>query len=285
MKTIYIDIYFLINFTVDLLTLYFSASLSKIFTTQRRLLISSFLGGLYAVICVIFIDKSWVSIILSPLFIILMVIIITPGVGFYRRVKYCISFVLMQIIIGGLVYYSYCTLDNLLSGFDISSVGEVNKKLLILSVFVLLSICVLKVLLSFFTKVKSERSVEIEIACLGRLTRLTALVDSGNLVTDPFDKSPVMFVDSSTSKRMFSIDFTSFAEIDKLSYEMKKRMRPISVCSVGGERVIYAIKPDEAYIIYKGKKERIRLSVAIGETKSFSGYSALIPLSAVEDIF
>ena len=56
----------------------------------------------------------------------------------------------MQIIIGGLVYYSYCTLDRLLADYDISGVGGINKKLLILSVFVLLSIGALKILLSFF---------------------------------------------------------------------------------------------------------------------------------------
>ncbi len=284
MKTLYIDIYFLINFTVDLLTLYFSASLSKISTTQGRLLLSSLLGGLYAVISVLFIDRSWVSIILSPIFIVMMVVIISPGVGFYRRIKYSVSFVLMQIIIGGLVYYSYCTLDRLLADYDISGVGGINKKLLILSVFVLLSIGALKILLSFFTKVKSEKCAEVEVRCSGRSTRITALVDSGNMVTDPFDKSPVMFVNSSIAERMFSVGYNSLFEIDKLGYEIKKRLRPISVHSIGGDSIIYAIKPDEAYIIYKDKKERIRLSIAIGKENSFSGYSALIPLSAVEDI-
>ena len=113
---------------------------------------------------------------------------------------------------------------------------------------------------------------------------MSALVDSGNLVSDPFDKSPIMFVNSSVIEELFSVRREDVYAFDTLSYEIKKRLRPISISSLCGKKLIYAIKPDEAYIIYKDKKERVALSLGISDEDSFGGYSALIPLFAVEDI-
>ena len=60
MKTIYIDVYFLINFSVDLLALYFAAMFMKIRATNLRLVLAALVGALYAVIGVLLIDVSYI---------------------------------------------------------------------------------------------------------------------------------------------------------------------------------------------------------------------------------
>ena len=50
MKTLYVDVYFLINFCVDFLALHFASRFTKIPTGNIRLIISSALGGIYAVL-------------------------------------------------------------------------------------------------------------------------------------------------------------------------------------------------------------------------------------------
>ena len=49
MRTFYIDVYFLINLTVDILALYFSAIFSKTPTSIKRLLIAGIIGAASAV--------------------------------------------------------------------------------------------------------------------------------------------------------------------------------------------------------------------------------------------
>ena len=48
MQTLYIDVYFLINFTVDFLALYFASVFSRVPTSVKRLIFSSLLGALFA---------------------------------------------------------------------------------------------------------------------------------------------------------------------------------------------------------------------------------------------
>ena len=47
--TLYVDVYFLINFTVDILALYFAAIFSKVPTSTRRLIISAVIGAFFAI--------------------------------------------------------------------------------------------------------------------------------------------------------------------------------------------------------------------------------------------
>ena len=54
MKVFYIDVYFLINFTVDILALYSAGLFSGIKTTLPRLIISSFTGGAVACVFAVF---------------------------------------------------------------------------------------------------------------------------------------------------------------------------------------------------------------------------------------
>ena len=55
MQVLYIDIYFLINFTVDLLALYFAAELARVKSTVFRIISSSLIGAFAA--CVIVLNE------------------------------------------------------------------------------------------------------------------------------------------------------------------------------------------------------------------------------------
>ena len=127
METIYIDVYFLINFTVDALALHFASMFSKISTTAVRLITASAIGALYAVMGVLLIEKSEYMFIFAVLFLVLMVLITSKGAGLYRKIKYMIAVVVFNVIIGGLVYYGYCLLDKIFENGELEAVGGENK--------------------------------------------------------------------------------------------------------------------------------------------------------------
>ena len=286
MKTLYIDVYFLINFTVDILALYFSASFSKISTTVPRLIISSLIGGMYAVFGILLLESSSLMYPISLFFLIVMISITAKGAGIYRRIKYAIAFLVFQILIGGLVYFGYCELDKLNLSEKIENLGVENRSLLILSLLVLLSIGFLKLIISLFGNTRSEKSVKIVIEYKGKENITEAFVDSGNLAVDPLDKTPVMIVTADEAKKLFRDDFISLNSLERAEYSLKKRIRVIPVSFGGNNKILYGIKPDRSYAM-SGKK-RVEISIVIAldcEEESYGGYSALIPLTALDDVF
>lgn len=285
METLYVDIYFLINFTVDVLALHFASVFSKISTSVPRLLTAAAIGALYAVFGVLLIEKSELMYILAVVFLFIMVIITSKGVGFYRRVKYTAAVVIFNVIIGGLVYYGYCLLDNVFTSEDFADIGGENKNILILSLIVLLSIGVLKLFISIFGNTHYEKKVELTVVYNGTETKFEAFVDSGNLAVDPFDKTPVMLVNSALSKKIFGIDAITQDSFNNSGYELKKRIRIIPVSFGGEKKILYGIKPDNIYTVAGEKTEKLSLIIATEEKgDSYGGYSALIPLSVLDGV-
>lgn len=285
MQTLYVDVYFLINFTVDILALYFSAGFAKIPVSVPRLIISALLGGAYAVLAIILISNQTVMYPVSALLLVLMILICTKGVGLYRKAKYAISFLLFQIIIGGFVYYSYCTLDKVMDDTDLSEIGGENRKLLILSLIVLLSIGVLKLIISFFGSVRSERSASIIVYHNGKENTFEAFVDSGNLAKDPFDKTPVMLINDNTASEIFGENACLSKMLMRSDYKTKSKIRVIPVSIGKVNKILYGIKPDAVYALVGNRREKLSVILAIDEDgDNYGGYPALIPLSALEDI-
>lgn len=285
MQTLYIDVYFLINFTVDILALYFSAGFAKIPISVPRLIISALLGGTYAVLAIMLISNQMIMYPVSALMLVLMILICTKGVGTYRKAKYAVSFLLFQIIIGGLVYYSYCTLDKVMDGTDLSDIGGENRNLLILSLIVLLSIGVLKLVISFFGSIRSEKSASIVVYHNGKECKFEALVDSGNLAKDPFDKTPVMLINDNKASEIFGENCISENKLMSSDYKTKSKIRVIPVSFGKVNKILYGIKPDAVYALVGNRREKISVILAIDqEGDNYGGYSGLIPLSALEDI-
>ena len=285
MQTLYIDVYFLINFTVDILALYFSAGFAKIPVSVPRLIISALIGGAYAVLAILFISNQKLMYPISAILLISMILICTKGIGIYRKAKYTIAFLLFQIIIGGFVYYSYCTLDKVMDTENLSNIGGENRNLLILSLIVLLSIGVLKLIISFFGSVRSEKSVKLLVCYEGKETVFEALVDSGNLAKDPFDKTPVMLVNYNKAKEIFGETMCLGDKLTSSDYKIKSKIRVIPVSFGKVNKILYGIKPDAVYAIDGTKREKISVVLAVDkEGDNYGGYSGLVPLAALEDV-
>ncbi len=275
----------MINFTVDVLALYFSARFSKIATTTPRLLISGITGALYAVFGILLIEISQYMIPISLIFLCLMVSITAKGAGIYRKLKYSAAFLFFQILIGGLVYYGYCMLDKLKLAERFGDLGGKNRKFIILALLVLLSIGILKLFILFFGNSRSEKNIKLKISYGSRCTLTDAFVDSGNLATDPLDKTPVMLVTRDMGIKIFGSDALLFSDIEKCSFSLKKRIRLIPLSFGGKTKLLYGIKPDSVFACIKDGEIQISVVIAIDlDEKSYGGYRALVPMSAVEDI-
>jgi hypothetical protein len=189
-------------------------------------------------------------------------------------------------MISGVVTYTYGLLDKILSPFLADEFSGENRGAIMFSLIILLIIGVLRILIMVFTNSISEKSARMYIKIDDKTLELDALVDSGNLVKDPMNMNPVMFLKSGVANAIFPLEIMELCDIDKLDSNYKKRIRLIPVTRHGETHVITGVKVDEISAYNKrGKREALNVTVAIDkEGGTFGGFDALIPYSAVRDV-
>lgn len=287
LRTLYIDVYFLINLTVDIISLYFATILSKTPTTTRRLIIASVMGALSAVGVIFLPEIPLLKIIFGGLGLIFMGMITPKGVSFRRKIKFTMAFLVFEALVGGGVSLIWNLFDKYLSHFfNSADGGALNRKMLFLSLVVLLCIGVFKMLVSFFSNIESEGSVDVEISFLDSKTTVSAFIDSGNLAKDPMDMSPVLLIKKDLAKIILPENIIELSNIDGLERAVKKRIRLIPISRGGETHVLVGVKADTVRIKRGDGFEELRVTIAIDkEGGSFGGYMALMPSAALDNAF
>ena len=282
-RTLYIDVYFLINFTVDLLSLYFAACFSKIPTTVKRLIFASSVGAIIAIAVVLMPEIPLLKFVIATLGLFAVGFIAPKKIGIKRRIKYIFAFVIFEGLVGGVVSFIWDILDRYISKiFDSSEGGAVNRKMLFLSLIVLLCIGVFKMLVSFFSGVESEESARVEISFMDNTAVVSAFVDSGNLAVDPMDMSPILLLKRDVAKSILPENIIDLCNIDSLDRSIKKRIRLIPVSRGGQTHVLVGVKADAVRLIDGESSEELRVTLAIDkEGGDFGGYKALMPSASL----
>ena len=143
----------------------------------------------------------------------------------------------------------------------------------------------LKLIILFFGSVRSEKNARLAIEYNGHEIKLEALVDSGNLARDPFDKTPVMLINKKTASEIFGEAISASDDISKFDYSIRSKIRVIPIKRGNINKILYGIKPDSAYVMSGDRRERIAVVLAIDcDEENYGGYPGLIPLTALEDV-
>ena len=283
MQTVYVDIYFLINFTVDFLSLYFASLLSKIPTTTVRLAIGAILGAVTAIIN-IFIGSAWQGYGILVLGFLLMITVSSKKVSLYRRFKFAFFFSIVEMLLGGVVYLLYDFFEKQLKNAE-DIVGGGNSSLLILAVLVLISVGIFKCLVSLFSVSSASRIIEVEMRMNGRRVVAEAFVDTGNLARDPLDMRAVMLIGERVAEQILGEDSTRLDTLSEIDSGLKKRIRLIPVSFGRERRLLVGFRPDAVYVNTNKGREEIDIVVAIDkEGGKYGDAEILMPSVAVEDV-
>ena len=277
MKTFYIDIYFLINFTVDILALYFAALLTKVKSTVRRLISASIVGAIFACIIAVISFRAFIFVVLLAISSFLITEIFTYRESWIRKIKYFLAFLFFETFIGGLIGFGFSILDKYLCPFLTEEVfGLENRNMFILALLILTSYFILKIFYIAFTGSAAEQSLEVEICVSEKKICVTALIDSGNVLCDPMDLSPVILLKKNQFEKLCECDLSV---ADPGQY--KTRLRIIPTKSIGGERILFGIKSDFV-LLKKNQKKIYGIVIAKDDIEgSYGGYFALLPSAIV----
>lgn len=279
MKTLYIDVYFLLNFTVDLLSIYFASKIIKVKIKNINLLLISVIGASYSVIEVLLSKRLIIDLVLFVFATFLVFVSMGRRISFFRKLKVYVCFMVMMALIGGAVYFFYSLLSRY---FEYQPTSEPqNRKLLVMSVIIIVSFSIIKLVSTIISKTKSEKNVSVAIKFKQRRIECDALVDTGNLLVDPIDSTPVMLITQSLADRIIPEGIPQ--DIHSISEGLKRYVRIIPIRRGKENKIYIGFLPDYVEVKAKKKWESIKLIFVVDKDAiDFGGYNALAPASVLE---
>ena len=196
--TIYIDIIFLENVIMNSIILYATSIILKMKTKFIRILLSSIIGSIYAIILYITNLKIYTSIISKILLSVVMVYIAYNPQNVKKMWKQILIFYLTSFVFGGVsLYLIYVIKPQDILIENGMFIGEYVLKVIMLSAIV--AYVVIKTSLKIIKTKLSPKDMycKITFKLNGKEIETKAMIDTGNLVREPITNTPVIIVESS----------------------------------------------------------------------------------------
>ena len=278
---VYGDLLFLINFSMDFLCFYISCYLLHQKLPTFRACIASCLGGIYSVLSLFIVTEKYLAIFIDLLVLILMclTVYLTKNITFRKIVKGIFLYFFVSALLGGLMtalFSLFNRMELLVKDMGISE-G--------IDVWVFAILALIGTFLTFFggrifRSSESRKTVMLEIESELGCVRVDALVDSGNLVSEPISGKSVAFVSVEKCKNI--IDNTLYiavknnSNIDELPLNILSKIRVIPTKQISGEVLLMAQKFKKV-ILYNGKrKKEIDVYIGFVREENLSGCDAII---------
>lgn len=291
--TIYLDIVLFENIFLNFIILLSTAIISKSQIKIIRIFISSFIGGLFAILNYIININWFFTIILKVIISIVMIKIAFSKSNFRKILKQLMFFYLVSFTFGGIAFMLlfFINPQNIIVKSN-HLVGTYPIKVAIIAGIVgfLVFVIISKIIKSNLSK--KAMLCEIEIFYKGNIQKMKAMLDTGNLLKEPINKMDVVIVEKENLKSIISKDILDniqnilkgkMLESDNLhSYKLK--LIPFS--SLGNDNgLLIGFKPD--YVKIYSEEEIVRNDILIGiydgKLTKNNLYTSLIGLDALSN--
>ena len=269
--TIYIDIVFLENLIMNSIIIYATSIILKIKPKLIRVVISSAIGSIYAIITYVTELSIYTSIISKGILAIVMVYIAFNPQNMKNMWKQLLIFYLTSFVFGGVALY----LIYFIKPQDVFIkngifVGDYALKAIFLGAII--AFIIIKISIKFIkTKINAkDMFCKIRIKLNGKEIETKAMIDTGNLAKEPITNTPVVIVESSLLEKILpkeilnSIDNILAGKLDGVKEEYISRLRCIPFSSLGKQNgMLLGIKADEI-VVEKEEENKISKNVIIG---------------------
>ena len=275
LQTVYADLLFLINFSMDYLCLFLVSKILFRKFSFLRAAASAVIGGIYSV-AMLFIPISGISAILSHLLCCVLMNITAfsrKEDGILRAVSNTTIYILSSTLLGGIMTAAFNLLNQ--SGIDFDS--EAND----LPPWLLLSTGAVSVLIAIIggRRLRSSactRRIELTVDITGRPISLLAMCDSGNLLRDCVGGRPVIVVDKRHCKAILGVD-VDLSDPCGLCDELARRVLLIPCSTASGSKTLTAFRPQKVCVNAGKGKSCVDAVVAFAALDSAASCDALIP--------
>lgn len=286
-QTVYLDIYFLINFSMDFLGLFLSARLVERRIKYYRLVIAAGLGAAYACVALFLSAAGLWRLLLDAL-----ACLAVGGVAAFdrRALKslpyFSLVFGAVSIILGGAMTALFYLFNRL--GVDLLFGGGGGGDGISVWLFAILA--GISALLALkgggaLKKRAVRKCGRIEIEYGGRRTSLSCLCDSGNLLREPISRLPCVLVELDALSSVLPYSLTEAVKkgnITLIEERERPRVRLIPSQSATGKAMLVGFRVDALRIDMGGGAAKTDAYVVLMTEKiSEKGIKALVPSEIV----
>lgn len=293
-QDVYVDLLFLINFSMDYICLYITVKILHQKIRLSRMIVASVLGGAYSVAALFLPISPSVELALDGAVCILMCFIsfAQKGRAITRVLLYGFLFVGVSMMLGGCM----TAIFNLLSKIDLplEDIFADSSSTYIFAILAAIAGIISLKSGQIISRRSAARKCHLEIAFCGKSFDFQGLCDSGNLVRDPISHKPVIFVDRSVLEKQLDLSFIDeYSKGILLPNSPCKNLRLIIISTASGRSTLVAALPQSVILVpdhpQKHSKEPIRITLdcLIAPTqidKNPDEYNAIVPLEIVKEM-
>jgi len=273
--TIYLDIIFLENLIMNAIILYATAIILKIKPKSIRIILSSAIGSIYAIITYVTEMKIYTSVILKAILAVIMIYVAFNPQNIKKMWKQVAIFYLTSFVFGGVTLYLiyYIKPQDILMKNGIF-VGDYVLKVIMLGAIV--AFVTIKISLKIIkTKISAkDMYCKIKIKLNEKTIETKALIDTGNLAKEPITNMSVVIVESSLLEEVLPVQILNNLEkilcgdLSQISQEIQEKyiskLRCIPFSSLGKQNgMLLGIRADEIQV-ETDEEKRTSNNVIIG---------------------
>ena len=280
-QTVYVDLYFLINFSMDFLCFYLASKLLGIKLSVLRSAAASAVGGVYANLSLLWGLYGIAALALDVVSCALMCVI---AFGIRKKARrlpiYVLVYIAVSMTLGGFM----TALFNLLNR---TVFGEIQPAEDGISAWMLTLLAVISAMLTllggrFFRHRTSKRNVRLKISIGGKSADISALCDSGNMLRDPISGKLCVIASADALRDILPRDVLSAVRdggrsIGALSAAVAG-IRIIPARTAAGDSMMFALRPESISVEDEGGGYDVDALLALSTMGEVSdGAVALFP--------
>lgn len=266
--TIYVDVIFLENLIMNSIILYATAIILKIKPKTVRIIISSAIGSIYAIILYVTNMKIYTSIISKIILSAIMVYVAFNPQNVKKMWKQLLIFYLTSFVFGGVSLYLIYIIkpQNILMKNGMFA-GQYVLKVIMLAAIV--AFVVIKISLKIIKTKFNPKDIycKIKFKLNGKQIETKAMIDTGNLAKEPITNTPVVIVESSLLYEVLPKEILNNLENilggnleeipEEIQLEYISKLRCIPFASLGKQNgMLVGIKAEELEIESEDEKKK-----------------------------
>lgn len=282
-ETVYVDLLFLINFSMDYLCFYLCSAILSRKLSAGRAVIASAIGGLYSNVA-LFVSLPAVWEVLLDV----SVCVFMCAVAYYEKGKlkvlavHVAAYFVISVALGGAMTAIFNFLNRL--ELPLGETGSDGISVWSFAILALLSALMTLAGGRFFKRKSQTRTAKVIISIRGKSVCLDAICDSGNLLREPISGKPCVVCDLGALRRIIppsycqAVGKDSVRDIERIPYPEARGIRIVPIRTASGEGSLLAFRADKIEVDTGKERHEVDAYVAIGRmggTKSIE--SVLLP--------
>ena len=289
-QDVYIDILFLINFSMDYLCFFICSKIMHRRLSLARMLTASALGGIWSVVSLFLPIGSWWEILLDCAvgFLLCAVVYLGRGSSFFSLFPSTLLFIGVSMMMGGCMTAMFNFLNKLELPLQIVSSDSISTY-----IFAILAAAAGVISLKSgqaASRISAVKECRLKVRLCGIEFNFVGFVDSGNLVREPISGRAVIFVERGKIEKELSLDFLDAFLGGRLEADAPCRdMRLISLRTATGDAMAVAMRPESVCAEFENRKgntvslrtDALISPINIGD--SAQGCTAIVPSEILKE--